>query len=150
VTIVRASASRPKRDAWVTIAPTGLDETPTRAFKWLTMQQNCDTTADFITVQFAPAEVLALHSFLALGAHFAAIISGENSPLAPDELRAHVAAISEVGASTLTDKLVGAVAEVRKRGRQQLLAAPEVDGGRQNVREDEPAPLVRTRPHRIP
>jgi hypothetical protein len=81
------------------------------------MEPESETSAELITLQLAPAEVLALYSFLALGAHFAAMISGENSPLSPDELRSHVVTISEAAASTLTDKMVGAVAAVRDRER---------------------------------
>jgi hypothetical protein len=84
--------------------------------------QTSDSGADSITVQFDPAEVLALYSLLALGAHFAAIISGEDSPLAADELRDHIAALSEAGANTLTQKLASAVAEVR--GRCQAATGP--------------------------
>jgi len=84
---------------------------------------------DPITVQFEPAELMALYSFLALGAHFAAIISAEHSPLSPDELRSHIVSICEVASSTLTDKIIGAVAAVRdrKRLREQLPPSPEVD-----------------------
>ena len=82
-----------------------------------------------ITVQFEPAELMALYSFLALGAHFAAIISAEHSPLSPDELRSHIVIIGEVASSTLMDKIMGAVAAVRdrKRLREQLPPSPEVD-----------------------
>ena len=49
------------------------------------LARNSETNTELITLQLAPAELLALYRFLALGAHFAAIISGENSPLSPDE-----------------------------------------------------------------
>jgi hypothetical protein len=93
------------------------------------MARNSETSTELITLQLAPAEVLALCSFLALGAHFAAIISGENSPLSPDELKSHIVTIGEVASSTLTDKLVAAVEAVRERERQlkQLPPSPEVD-----------------------
>jgi hypothetical protein len=93
------------------------------------MARNSETSTELITLQLAPGEVLALYSFLALGAHFAAIISGENSPLSPDELRSHIATIGEVASSTLTGKLVGAVEAVRERERhlEQLPPSPELD-----------------------
>jgi hypothetical protein len=50
-------------------------------------------------------------------AHLAAIISGENSPLSPDELRSLIATIGESASNTLVDKLGGAVAAVRDRER---------------------------------
>jgi hypothetical protein len=97
--------------------------------EWTAMEPKSKAGGDLITLQLAPVEVMALCSFLALGAHFAAIISGENSPLSPDELRSHIATIGEVASSTLTDKLVGAVATVRERERhlEQLPPSPEVD-----------------------
>ena len=50
-------------------------------------------------------------------AHLAAIISGENSPLSPDELRSLIATIGESASNTLVDKLGGAVAAVRDQER---------------------------------
>jgi hypothetical protein len=90
---------------------------------------NEDTGAELVTLQLAPAEVLALYSFLALGAHFAAIVFGENSPLSQDEVTNYIATLSEIGSNTLTEKLVEAVATARGRGRhRQLLpkTPPEV------------------------
>jgi hypothetical protein len=58
-----------------------------------------------------------LHSFLALGAHFAAIISGEHSPFSPDEIRSLIATVGASPSNTLMDKLAGAVAAVRDRER---------------------------------
>jgi uroporphyrinogen-III synthase len=73
-----------------------------------------------IAIHLDPAEVLALYSFLALGAHFAAIVSGENSPFSSDELRAHIATIGEIASNTLMDKVVGAVVAAREPHREQL------------------------------
>lgn len=84
------------------------------------MEGNKDTGAALVTLQLAPAEVLALYSLLALGAHFAAIISGENSPFSPDEVRNHIATLGEMASNTLPDKLAGAVASARERHREQL------------------------------
>ena len=72
------------------------------------MGRNIDISGDPITVQFDPEELLALYSFLALGGHFAAIISGENSPFSPDELRNHIATVGDTASNTHTDKLAGA------------------------------------------
>ena len=44
-----------------------------------------EPSMDQITIQLAPGEVLALYSFLALGAHFAAVVSRENSPFSLSE-----------------------------------------------------------------
>ena len=58
-----------------------------------------------------------LHSFLALGAHFAAIISGEHSPFSPDETRSLIASVGASLSKTLMDKLAEAIAAVRDRER---------------------------------
>jgi hypothetical protein len=94
------------------------------------MEGNKDTGAELVTLQLAPAEVLALYGLLALGAHFAAIISGENSPFSPDEVRNYIATLGEIAPNTLTDKLAGAVATAQEREhhRAQLpKTSPEVD-----------------------
>jgi len=56
--------------------------------------------------------VLALYGFLALGSHFGAAMSGENSPLSSDEIRTHTAAISSNAAGTLIEKISAVVVEV--------------------------------------
>jgi hypothetical protein len=81
------------------------------------MERNCAASGQVIILQLDPAEVLALHSFLALGAHFAAIISGERSPFSPDEIRSLIATVGGSPSNTLMDKLAGAVAAVRDRER---------------------------------
>ena len=82
---------------------------------------------DPITVQFEPAELMALYSFLALGAHFAATTSGEQSPFSPNDVRSHIAIIGESASNTLTGKLARAVAVARERHREQLpKTSPEV------------------------
>jgi hypothetical protein len=68
-----------------------------------------------ITIQLAPGEVLALYSFLALGAHFAAVVSGENSPFSLSEISDHITTLGEMTPNTLTDKLAGAVAAAQER-----------------------------------
>jgi hypothetical protein len=76
------------------------------------MKRNCAASGEVAILQLDPAEVLALHSFLALGAHFAAIISGEHSPFSPDEVRSLVATVGASPSNTLMDKLAEAVAAV--------------------------------------
>ena len=49
------------------------------------MGRNSDIGTEPVTVKFDPVELLGLYSFLALRAHFATIISGENRPLSRDE-----------------------------------------------------------------
>jgi hypothetical protein len=56
--------------------------------------------------------VLALYGFLALGSHFEAAMSGENSPLSSDEVRTHTAAISSNAAGTLIEKISTALVEI--------------------------------------
>ena len=80
--------------------------------KCTVMERDSDPSADVMTLQLHPGEVLALYGFLALGAHFAAVISGEDSPFSPDEIRSHITTIGESASNTLMDKLVGAVAAV--------------------------------------
>jgi len=63
-----------------------------------------------IKVELNAAEVLALYSFLALGEHFAATLSGEPSPFSPDEIRSHIANITQNASRTLMDKIALAVA----------------------------------------
>src|SRR5215468_1334363 len=72
-----------------------------------------------ITIQLAPAEVLAIYSFLALGAHFAAVVSGENSPFSLNEIRKHITTLGDMTSNTLTDKLAGAVRAAHERERLQ-------------------------------
>jgi hypothetical protein len=67
-----------------------------------------------VTLQLERAEVLALYGFLALGSHFEAAMSGENSPLSSEEVRTHTAAISSYAASTLIEKISEAVVEILK------------------------------------
>jgi hypothetical protein len=65
-----------------------------------------------VTLQLDRAEVLALCCFLALGSHFEAAMSGENSPLSSDEVGTHTAAISSNAAGTLIEKISTAVVEI--------------------------------------
>jgi len=65
-----------------------------------------------VTLQLDRAEVLALYGFLALGSHYGAAMSGENSPLFFDEIRTHTAAISSSAAGTLIAKIAAAVVEI--------------------------------------
>lgn len=92
--------------------------------KCTAMEGNSDTSAEAVTLQLDPGEVLALYGFLALGEHFAAVISGEDSPFSPDEIRSHIATIRESASNTLMDKLVGAVAAVRDRARLPMPSSP--------------------------
>jgi hypothetical protein len=79
-----------------------------------------------ITIQLAPGEVRALYSFLALGAHFAAVLSGENSPFSLSEISNHITTLGGMTSNTLTDTLAGAV--MAARGREQITKThPEVD-----------------------
>jgi hypothetical protein len=101
---------------------------PGGAFLNGTIMGDSETSAELIPLQLAPAEVLALYSFLALGAHFAAIISGENSSFSPDQVSNHIETISESASTTLVDKLARAVAVARQRPREQLPnTSPEFD-----------------------
>jgi hypothetical protein len=86
------------------------------------MESNGETNMELITLQLVRHEVLALYSFLALGAHFAAIISGENSPFSLGEINNHIATLGDMTSNTLTDKLAGAVvaAQEPERHREQL------------------------------
>jgi hypothetical protein len=77
-----------------------------------------------ITIQLAPGEVLALYSFLALGAHFAAVVSGENSPFSLSEISNHITTLGDMTSNTLTDKLAGAVAAAHER-EQLTKTSPE-------------------------
>jgi hypothetical protein len=81
------------------------------------MERNCAASRQVVILQLDPAEILALHSFLALGAHFAAIISGEHSPFSPDEIRSLIATVGASPSETLMDKLAEAIAAVRDRER---------------------------------
>jgi hypothetical protein len=86
------------------------------------MESNDETNMELITLQLVRHEVLALYSFLALGAHFAAIISGENSPSSLGEINNHITTVGDIISNTLTDKLAGAVAAAQEpeRHREQL------------------------------
>jgi hypothetical protein len=129
VIVTHPSIARPQSDRPLFNDLDRLDTTRMCGLEWSTMEPSSETSSELITLQLAPAELLTLCSFLALGAHFAAITSGENSPLSPDELRSHIVTIGEVASSTLTGKLVAAVEAVRERERhlQQLPPSPEVD-----------------------
>jgi len=59
-----------------------------------------------------------LYSFLAPGAHFAAIISEENSPFSLDEISNHMATVEAMTSNTLTDKLAVAVAAAQEHNRE--------------------------------
>ena len=81
------------------------------------VERHDHTGAKPITIQLDPAEVLALYSFLALGEHFAATVSGELSPFSPDETRGHISMIAESASKTLMRKLAAAVKAVQTRAR---------------------------------
>jgi len=88
-----------------------------------------------VTLQLDRAEVLALYGFLALGSHYGAAMSGENSPLFFDEIRTHTAAISSSAAGTLIAKIAAAVVEILDQisneaeiNEQPDLAPPSNDG----------------------
>jgi hypothetical protein len=51
---------------------------------------------DLTTTQLAPGEVLAFYSFLALGAHFAAVVSGENSPFSLGEISNQITTLGDM------------------------------------------------------
>ena len=77
-----------------------------------------------IKIEFDPAEVLALYSFLALGEHFAAAISGEPSPFSPDEIRSHIANTTQNASRSLMEKLALAVAAARERNQERFTKLP--------------------------
>ena len=81
------------------------------------VERHDHTGAKPITIQLDPAEVLALYSFLALGEHFAATVSGELSPFSPDETRGHISTIAESASKTLMHKLAVAIKAVSTRAR---------------------------------
>jgi len=83
------------------------------------MKPKSEAGAKLITLQLAPAEVLELYSFLALGAHFAAISSAELSPFSPNKAGHYIATIEERASTTLTDKLARAVAVARELQQHQ-------------------------------
>jgi hypothetical protein len=68
-----------------------------------------------VTLRLDPAEMLALYGFLALGSHFGAAVSGENSQFSPDEVRTYTAAISTSAARTLMEKISIAVIAVHNQ-----------------------------------
>jgi hypothetical protein len=70
------------------------------------------------TLRLDAAEVAALYGFLALGAHFAATVSGEKSLFSPDEIRMHSAAIRTNASNTLVDKLFAAAVTAETTLRQ--------------------------------
>ena len=70
------------------------------------------SAASAVTLDLDPAEVLALHGFLALGLHFEAILSEENSPFSPDAIRSYTAAISTNAATVLIDKIFAIAAVI--------------------------------------
>ena len=96
------------------------------ALKYTVMERSSDASAEVVTLQLEPGEVLALYGFLALGAHFAAVISGEDSPFSPDEIRSHIATIGETASDTLMAKLVEAGTAVRDRARLPM-SSPSID-----------------------
>src|SRR5215472_3926278 len=81
-------------------------------------QPYIEASMELITIQLAPAEVLAIYSFLALGAHFAAVVSGENSPFSVGEISNHITTLGDMTSNTLADKLAGAV--MAAQGREQI------------------------------
>ena len=87
------------------------------------MERNCAASGRVAILQLDLAEIQGLHSFLALGAHFAAIISGEHSPFSPDEIRSLIATVGASPSKTLMDKLAEAIAAVRDRERLPKLPA---------------------------
>ena len=68
-----------------------------------------------VTLRLDPAEIRALYGFLALGSHFAALLSGESSQFSPGEVRNYTAAISTKAGSTLTNKICVAAATIQNR-----------------------------------
>jgi hypothetical protein len=108
------------------------------------MERNCAAGGQVVILQFDPAEILALHSFLALGAHFAAIISGEHSPFSPDEIRSLIATVGASPSKTLMDKLAEAIALMCaiESGYQSRLRG--TDRGR-----GDPEPVARRLAHEI-
>jgi hypothetical protein len=87
------------------------------------MERNCAASGQVVILQLDSAEILAFHSFLALGAHFAAIISGEHSPFSPDEIRSLIATVGASPSKTLMDKLAEAIALKNARSRAATKAA---------------------------
>ena len=81
-----------------------------------------------VTLQLDRAEVLALCCFLALGSHFEAAMSGENSPLSSDEVGTHTAAISSNAAGTLIEKISTAVVEIlnQRSNEAEMSEQPDV------------------------
>lgn len=77
-----------------------------------------------IKIELDPAEVLALYSFLALGEHFAATMSGEPSPFSPDEIRSHTVNITQNASRSLMNKIALAVAVARERNQERLTNLP--------------------------
>jgi len=76
-----------------------------------------------VALHLDSTEVVALYAFLALGSHYAATMSGEKSPLSPDEVRTHTAAISTGISSTLIKKVSASIVEILNRERGD----PEMD-----------------------
>jgi len=76
-------------------------------------------SGEAVILQLDPAEVLALHSFLALGAHY----FRRHSPFSPDETRSLIASVGASLSKTLVDKLAEAIAAVRDRERLPKLTA---------------------------
>ena len=87
------------------------------------MKPRGGTGAELITLQLAPAEVLALYSFLALGAHFAAAVSEEYSPFSVGEISNHITTLKDMTSTTLIDKLACAVTAAHKSGSSYRLAS---------------------------
>ena len=93
------------------------------------MERNCAASGQVVILQFDPAEILALYSFLALGGHFAAIISGEHSPFSPDEIRSLIATVGASPSKTLMDKLAEAIAlHARSRAATKAACAAPTEG----------------------
>ena len=76
-------------------------------------------SGEAVILQLDPAEVLALHSFLALGAHY----FRRHSPFSPDETRSLIASVGASLSKTLVEKLAEAIAAVRDRERLPKLTA---------------------------
>src|SRR5215469_6292492 len=87
----------------------------------LGIQPYIEPSMEPITIQLAPGEVLALYSSLALGAHFAAVVSGENSPFSVREISNHITTLGDMTSNALTDKLARAVIAA------ELKSSPEAD-----------------------
>jgi hypothetical protein len=88
-----------------------------------------------VRLRLDPDEIVALCGFLALGSHFAAVVSGESSQFSPYEVGTYTAAVSTDSARTLIDKISVAAVAIHNRTRNEPEmkipkdCAPLPDGG---------------------